>query len=141
MRIFILIVLLSLNGCAMNANTSLSGKDHQQITAIISKVAQQQMVDITDDVSPYLFVANFNQDTVSILSEPNLMPALDATTATHLVIAIAVAPGAEQLKLLTHGVKLSSQLQDFLQAQRFNVQRRFVANSQQTHIRIEPLEL
>ena len=139
MRSLLFILFVSLTGCASTGNNAKLGQNPQQLAEMINRVAQQQKVDLTDDISPYLLVAEFNLQTDTLLANPSLMPALEQVKTDDLIISIAVAPGNEQLALLSHGIKLTAQLQAFLQAQRFGVQRRFDANSSVTQIRIEPL--
>lgn len=139
MKSLLCILAISLAGCASTGNSAKLGQNPQQLAEMINRVAKQQQVDLADDVSPYAFISEFSLQTETLLASPGLMPALEQLTTADVVVSIAVAPGDEQLALLSHGIKLTAQLQSFLQAQRFAVQRRFDANASSTQIRIAPL--
>lgn len=136
MKALLIIVIFILAGCKSLNSHQISVQDQLQLSELIDNVAKRQNVELGTELSPYLFTAPFSLETGSILGLPGLLPALIAANTDVLIISLAVVPGDERLQLISHGVKLTAQLQEFLQTQQFVVQRRFDAESKITRISI-----
>lgn len=135
-KVMLLIILLSLQGCATNSLANLDAEQQQRLTQLIDNIAARQQVGHSSAV-PELFAAPFDLNTQTLLADPRLMPALMQVKARHVTMFIEIKPDAEQLQVLTHGIRLSAGLQEFLIAQQFVVERRLTPHASSNQIRIE----
>lgn len=130
------VVLLLLSGCAQSPSATMDTERQYQLMQIIHRVAKEQAVTDSKPRSAVVFEANYQPDTKTLLAAPELMPALLALQQRELVVLIGVESGEQQVQHLTAAVRLSRQLQDFLQEQQFVVERRVDAKIGRNQIRL-----
>lgn len=129
-------VVLLLCGCAQSPSAPMAIERQYQLMQIIHRVAKEQAVTDSKPRSAVVFEANYQPDTTTLLAAPELMPALLELQQRELVVLIGVESGQQQVQHLTTAVRLSRQLQDFLQQQQFVVERRLDAKIGRNQIRV-----
>lgn len=129
-------VLLLLSGCAQSPSATLDIEREYQLMQIIHRVAKEQAVTDIKPRSTVVFEVDYQVDTKTLLAAPELMPALLSLQQHELTLLIGVESGHQQLQHLTTAMRLSRQLQDFLQQQQFVVERRLDAEIRRNQIRL-----
>lgn len=130
-------ITCALLGCA-STDASFNSKQQLQLGQLINKVEQQQIRTQEPAADPrVLFSVEFNAQTTSVLAEPTLMPALLSSSSQQLVVVVSIAPSPTPFDDLSRALKLSQQLAQFLQDQRYQVTRRLDANANVNRIQLQ----
>lgn len=142
MKFFIGFSCVLLMGCAQTPELS-SNDVHQQLQlrALIAKVAKEQAVTDELPATPsVLFESSFDENTRSLLGSPSLMPALMSAAATQLELVVGVQGSHEHYQAFAQALRLSAELQQFLQQQNFEVRRRFDPKASRNLVQIHVLQ-
>lgn len=136
-KLTLLLLSSLLGGCASPALQQAGQLDETKLRQMIEKVEQrQQPVMVAQPDPSVLFSSPFDAGTHTLLAAPALMPAILNAPSQQVVILIGVVPGEKQWRDLSHGMRLSLQLQQFLTTQQFSVSRRLDAKAQHNQIQI-----